>query len=164
MVDFDFKDEIVKVDFSLNYCYQCGTCSSACPVAFATLGEFNPRKIIEESILGLRDLLIKEQTPNVWLCSTCQMCVEECPQGVLLTQIFENLRNKIVNTGQEYPEPFKAQAKSILENSLAIPLSQPIRRRREQLGLPNLKFADVKEVNKLLDKTNFKKKLNLNGD
>ena len=163
MVDFEFRDEIVKTNFSLNYCYQCGTCSSACPVAFVTEGEFNPRKLIELSILGLKDLLIKEQKPNVWLCSTCQMCVEVCPQNVFLTEIFENLINKIVQTDQGYPEAFKVQAKAILENSVAIPLSPPIIRRREQLGLPSVESADVKEINKLLGATDFKKKLGLNG-
>ncbi|MFX1571126.1 MAG: hydrogenase iron-sulfur subunit [Promethearchaeota archaeon] len=47
MVNFEFPNEIIKEDFSLNYCYQCGTYSSSCPVAFITSGEYNPRKIIE---------------------------------------------------------------------------------------------------------------------
>ena len=46
-VDFEFRKEIIKEDLSLSYCYQCGTCSSICPVALATDGEYNPRKIIE---------------------------------------------------------------------------------------------------------------------
>ena len=163
MVNFEFKKEIIKEGFSLNYCYQCGTCSSICPVAFATAGEYNPRKIIEESLLGLKDLLVKEQTPNVWLCSTCQMCVEECPQDVFLTEIFENLKNMIVHTGESYPEAYKIQAKAVLENGVAIPLSPPIERRRDQLGLPKVESADVDEIQKLLGATDFIKKIHLNG-
>ena len=164
MVDYEFRQEIIKEEFSLNYCYQCGTCSSTCPVALATEGEFNPRKIIEESLLGLKDLLIKDQKPNVWLCSTCQMCVEECPQNVFLTEIFENLKNKIVQSGEKYPEAFKTQAKMVLENGLAIPLTAPIIRRREQLGLPSVvDNVDVDEIKKLLKATNFVKKIHLNG-
>ena len=162
MVDFKFRNEIVKEDFSLNYCYQCGTCSSTCPVALATGGEYNPRKIIEETLLGFRDLLLKDQKPNVWLCSTCQMCVEECPQNVFLTEIFENIKNKIVQTGQAFPETFKVQAKAIYENGLAISLTQPIIRRREQLGLPNIESINIKEIRKLLDATEFEKKIKLN--
>ena len=92
MVDFEFRNELIKENFSLNYCYQCGTCSSSCPVALITEGEYNPRKIIEQSLLGLKDLLIKDQKPNIWLCCTCQMCVEECPQNVFLTEIFERIK------------------------------------------------------------------------
>jgi len=158
-VDFGFRNEIIKEDFSLSYCYQCGTCSSACPVALATEGEYNPRKIIEEALLGLKDLLIKDRKPNVFLCVTCQMCVEECPQDVFLTEIFDNLKNKIVQTGN-YPEAFKAQGNAVLEYGLAIPMSPAIERRREQLGLPSPESAKVDEIKKLLDLTNFDKKIN----
>jgi len=136
---------------------------SSCPVAFITNGEFNPRKIIEQSLLGLKDLLIKDQKPNVWLCCTCHMCVEECPQNVFLTEIFERIKNTIVLIGEPYPETFKMQAKSIIENGLAIPLSQPIIRRRNQLGLPNVESVNINEINKLLKATNFEKKVNLLG-
>ncbi|MFX1503651.1 MAG: 4Fe-4S dicluster domain-containing protein [Promethearchaeota archaeon] len=161
MVDFEFRNELIKEDFSLNYCYQCGTCSSSCPVALITEGEYNPRKIIEQSLLGLKDLLIKEQKPNIWLCCTCQMCVEECPQDVFLTEIFERIKNKIVSLGESYPETFKTQAISVLENGLAIPLTQPIIRRRDQLELPKMESVDVNEIKKLLDATDFRKKINI---
>lgn len=158
MIDFEFRNDLIKEDFCLNYCYQCGTCSSTCPVAFITGGEFNPRKIIEQSLLGLKDLLLKDQNPNVWLCSTCQMCVEECPQNVFLTEIFEKIKNQIITSGEPYPETFKVQAKSILENGVAIPLTAPIIRRRDQLGLPKVESASTNEIQKLLHATEFEKK------
>jgi heterodisulfide reductase subunit C len=161
MVDFKFRNELIKEDFSLNYCYQCGTCSSSCPVALITKGEYNPRKIIEQSLLGLKDLLLKDQNPNVWLCCTCQMCVEECPQNVFLTEIFERIKNKIVSMGESYPDTFKQQAKNVIENGVAIPLSQPIIRRRDQLGLPKVDSVDINELAKLLEATNFTKKANI---
>jgi heterodisulfide reductase subunit C len=126
MINFEFRNDLIKKDFSLNYCYQCGTCSSTCPVALITNGEYNPRKIIEQSLLGLKDLLLKDQKPNVWLCCTCQMCVEECPQNVFLTEIFERIKNKIIF----------------------------------QLGLPKVESAKISEIKKLLDATEFEKKIN----
>ena len=161
MIDFEFRNDLIKEDFSLNYCYQCGTCSSTCPVALITEGEYNPRKIIEQSLLGLKDLLLKDQNPNVWLCSTCQMCVEECPQNVFLTEIFEKIKNKIISLGEPYPESFKVQAKSVLENGVAIPLTPPIIRRRDQLGLPKVESASLDEIKKLLDATGFEKKIKI---
>jgi heterodisulfide reductase subunit C len=159
MINFEFRNDLIKKDFSLNYCYQCGTCSSACPVAYLTSGEYNPRKIIEYSLLGLKDLLLKDQKPNVWLCCTCQMCVEQCPQNVFLTEIFERIKNKIIISGASYPDTFKMQAKSIVENGLAIPLTQPIIRRRNQLKLPKIESANINEIKKLLDATAFEKKI-----
>ncbi|MFX1488496.1 MAG: 4Fe-4S dicluster domain-containing protein [Promethearchaeota archaeon] len=161
MINFEFRNDLIKKDFSLNYCYQCGTCSSACPVAYITSGEYNPRKIIEYSLLGLKELLLKDQKPNVWLCCTCQMCVEQCPQNVFLTEIFERIKNEIILSGASYPDTFKMQAKSIVENGLAIPLTQPIIRRRNQLKLPKIESANINEIKKLLDATAFEKKLNI---
>ncbi len=158
-IDFEFRKEIITHDFSLNYCYQCGTCSSACPVALATEGDYNPRKIIEESLLGFKDLLIRIQKPNVWLCTTCQMCVEECPQNVLLTEIFDNLKNKIVRS-EPYPEAYSAQGSAILEYGVAIPIAPPILRRREELGLPKVETASTSELKKLLRGTDFENLMN----
>jgi heterodisulfide reductase subunit C len=164
MIDFEFRNDLIKEDFSLNYCYQCGTCSSTCPVALITIGEYNPRKIIEQSLLGLKDLLLKDQNPNVWLCCTCQMCVEECPQNVFLTEIFEKIKNMIISSGEPYPEAFKIQAKSVVENGVAIPLTPPILRRRDQLGLPKVESASIDEIKKLLDATEFEKKIKILED
>lgn len=45
MIDFEFRNDLIKEVFSLSYCYQCETCFSTCPVALVTNGEYNPRKI-----------------------------------------------------------------------------------------------------------------------
>jgi len=158
-IDFKFRNEIIKDNFSLSYCYQCGTCSSACPIALVTKGKFNPRKIIEESLLGLKKYLVKLQKPNVWQCSTCQLCVELCPQEVNLTEIFNLIKNRCVKDGK-YPEGFKSQGTMILENAMAIPFQSAILRRREQLGLPKLEMAEVNEIQTLLKETQFDKIIN----
>ena len=88
LLNFEFRNEVLKHNASLSYCYQCSTCSSGCPVALETNGAYNPRKIIQLAILGLEDQLINERDRNVWLCSTCQKCVEMCPQKVELVEIF----------------------------------------------------------------------------
>lgn len=158
-LDFNFRNEVVKNNFSLNYCFQCGTCSGGCPVAAVTKGAYNPRKIIEKSLLGLKDQLINSQEPNVWLCSTCQLCVELCPQEVFLTEIFNLIKNKCADIGK-YPEGFKLQSTVILENGMAMPFSPAILRRREQLGIPELEMAKIGEIQTLLKETKLDKKLN----
>jgi heterodisulfide reductase subunit C len=157
-INYEFREKFQRLNFSLNYCYQCATCSGGCPVAFLTQGSYNPRKIIEAALLGLEEKLIQQQEPNVWLCVTCQKCVELCPQGVALTEIFDHLKNYCVETGN-IPTPYKDQATMILESGMAIPFSDAILKRRETLGLPQLKTAATSEIKTLMKETKFDKKI-----
>ena len=159
VINFEFRNEVLKHNASLSYCYQCSTCSGGCPVALITNGKYNPRKIIEEAILGLKDKLVEIQEPNPWLCSTCQTCVELCPQKVELTEIFTLIKNLCFESGSKVPDAFIAQASSVLENGVAIPYSKAILTRREKLGLPIIKTAPVDEIKKILIETNFEKNI-----
>ena len=154
VINFEFRNEVLKHNASLSYCYQCSTCSGGCPVALITNGKYNPRKIIEEAILGLQEKLVEKQEPNPWLCSTCQKCVELCPQKVELTEIFIIIKNRCFKTGK-VPDGFIAQGQAVLENGVAIPYSKAILMRREKLGLPTIKTAPVEEIKKILIETNF---------
>jgi heterodisulfide reductase subunit C len=158
VINFDFRNEVLKYNASLSYCYQCSTCSGGCPVAFITNGFYNPRKIIELSILGLQDKLINDQDPNVWLCCTCQNCVELCPQNVELTEIFTLIKNLSFEQGK-VPENFISQGETLFENGIAIPYSNAILTRRKNLGLPEIKIASTEDIKKLLKETNFEKNL-----
>ena len=157
-IDYDFRKQIQGYNASLNYCYQCATCTGICPVAQLTNGDFNPRKLIEASLLGLKDTLIELQQPNVWYCLTCQKCVEVCPQKVELTEIFDVIKNSCVKEGK-IPDAFNSQAIMVYETGIALPFSAPIMKRRGQLGLEDYKTADPKEINTLLKGMGFDKLL-----
>lgn len=156
VINFNFRNEVLRHNASLSYCYQCSTCSGGCPVALLTEGKYNPRLIIEEAILGLQDKLVETQEPNVWLCSTCQKCVELCPQKVELTEIFTLIKNRCFEEG-DIPSAFVSQGKAVLDTGVAIPYSNAILTRRKNLGLPEVKTAPIEEIKKLLEITNFKK-------
>ena len=160
-IDFEFRNEIIKSDIgsTLAYCYQCATCSGACPVAQVTEGRYNPRRLILDSLLGLKEKIFgPENVFGLWGCTMCDTCDEVCPQKVELTEIFTLLKNKSVEKG-EAPEHYTGQASMILENGKAIPMQPAIERRREQLGLPAIMAPDVAEVKKLLEATNLPAKL-----
>lgn len=160
-IDFEFRNEIIKSDIgsTLAYCYQCATCSGACPVAQVTEGRYNPRRLILDSLLGLKEKIFgPENAFGLWGCTMCDTCDEVCPQKVELTEIFILLKNKSVEKG-EAPEHYTGQALMILENGKAIPMQPAIERRREQLGLPAIMAPDVDEVKKLLEATNLPAKL-----
>ncbi|MFW9987903.1 MAG: 4Fe-4S dicluster domain-containing protein [Candidatus Odinarchaeota archaeon] len=154
VINFEFRNEVLKHNASLSYCYQCSTCSGGCPVALLTQGGYNPRKIIEEAILGLQDKLVQKQEPNPWLCSTCQTCVELCPQKVEITEILTLIKNECFNIGN-VPEAFISQGRAVLENGVALPYSKAILTRREKLGLPSIKTAPIDEIKKMLRETKF---------
>ena len=158
LVDFSKRNELINENLSLSYCYQCATCSGGCPVALKTVGKYNPRKIIELSLLGFEQRLIESQDVNIWLCSTCQKCVEYCPQHVLLTDIFTKIKNSSAAAGLA-PEAYYLQGKSIFDSSFAIPFSSAILRRREQLGLPLINTPNVEEIQSLLKEIAFDEKI-----
>ena len=160
-LDFEFRNQIIGSDLgdTLAYCYQCATCSGACPVAQVTGGRYNPRRLILDALLGLKEKIFgAENSFNIWGCTVCDTCDEVCPQKVELTEIFIILKNMSVLRG-EAPEHYTMQAQTVLENGKAIPMQSAIERRRGQLGLPEVMAPDIKEIEKLFDKTKLSDKL-----
>jgi heterodisulfide reductase subunit C2 len=160
-IDFDFRNQIIQSDIgsTLAYCYQCATCSGACPVAQVTNGRYNPRRLILDALLGLKEKIFGiENSFSIWGCTVCDTCDEVCPQKVELTEIFTILKNLSVEKG-EAPDYYTTQASTILENAKAIPMQPAIERRREQLGLPKVLSPNVNEVKKLLEITKLPEKL-----
>ena len=154
VINYNLRNELIAFSNSLTYCYQCSTCSGACPVALLTSGKYNPRKIILEANLGLENKLMDAQDSHAWDCSTCQKCVELCPQKVGLTDIFVRIKNMCYSKGLA-PEAFLLQASAVFENGVAIPYSRPIIQRREKLGLPEIKTAEIQEIKTLLKNIHF---------
>ncbi|MBF0119083.1 MAG: 4Fe-4S dicluster domain-containing protein [Desulfobacterales bacterium] len=76
-------------------CVQCSTCASVCPVVAASNGneiDLTPQQVMNLLRMGLKDLAMASKM--VWNCTTCYMCEENCPQGIRVTDIFYELRNK----------------------------------------------------------------------
>ena len=66
-----------------NLCFQCGTCTSACPLADNT--PMRVRKLIRQAQFG-------ETDPLVWKCMTCGECNASCPRGVDIVDLIRQLR------------------------------------------------------------------------
>ncbi|PIE57974.1 MAG: heterodisulfide reductase [Desulfobulbus propionicus] len=62
---------------TLKQCYQCATCSVACPLSQD--GNPFPRREMILAQWGLKDRLIAD--PNVFLCHNCGDCSDMCPRG-----------------------------------------------------------------------------------
>ena len=73
---------------TLKFCYQCGTCTSACPIS-KFIKVYRPNKILELAKLGIRDL---PQSSAFLFCSACTLCTKGCPQGVNVHGVFQALK------------------------------------------------------------------------
>jgi len=73
---------------SASVCYQCKTCSSGCPVAYAM--DFLPHQIIQMIRLGLKEAVLKSS--SIWLCVSCESCTTRCPNDIDVAKIIDALR------------------------------------------------------------------------
>lgn len=93
--------------FGLLRCYRCGACTAACPMRkiypnFAL--EYAPRTTIARLLLTgalnpvtqLADLLDED---GLWMCFTCDVCLEVCPQEVEFRDFVEHLRQLALDMG-----------------------------------------------------------------
>ena len=76
-------------------CYQCGTCTGDCPVAWVN-EEFNPRRIVLSLQVNGQDL----GNEAYWLCAMCFKCLR-CPRDVKPVEIFSELRKMAISGGVE---------------------------------------------------------------
>ena len=74
-------------------CYQCGLCTATCP--WNTVRSFLVRKIMHQAQLGLPDF----EDEDMWLCVTCKACVDRCPRGVEIIDVWRAFRRAIVELG-----------------------------------------------------------------
>ncbi|MGP8319853.1 MAG: (Fe-S)-binding protein [Methanosarcinaceae archaeon] len=59
---------------NIQLCYQCGKCTAICPVRRVI--KTSPRTTIYQSnVYGI-------DSDDIWNCLTCNLCYDECPQGV----------------------------------------------------------------------------------
>jgi heterodisulfide reductase subunit C len=78
-------------------CYQCGTCSGACPVAAAGGMDYMPRAIMRMIQAGMEQEVLSSQT--IWTCASCYACVVRCPRDIEITDIMTQLRNVALEKG-----------------------------------------------------------------
>ena len=76
--DVGFIDEVSKLGGGdLKKCFQCATCSVACPIS--PENKPFPRKEMIAASWGLKDRLVGNA--DIWLCHNCGDCTALCPRG-----------------------------------------------------------------------------------
>lgn len=57
-------------------CFQCGLCDVVCP--WNQVRTFSMRKIVRQATFGLTEI----ESEDIWLCTTCGRCPQQCPRDV----------------------------------------------------------------------------------
>lgn len=123
-------------------CTECGRCTSACP-ANQTGKKLSPRKImmdtrdrleevgrnidknkgvfIPDNISLLNDYITTEE---LWACTSCNACVEECPVNISPLSIIMDMRRYLVMEQSAAPQSLNAMMTNIENNGAPWQYSQ----------------------------------------
>lgn len=115
-------------------CTECGRCSSACP-ANQTGKKLSPRKIMMDTRDRLEEIgrnldankgvfvpdnksLLNDYitTEELWACTSCNACVEECPVSISPLSIIMDMRRYLVMEQSAAPQSLNAMMTNIENN------------------------------------------------
>ncbi|MCD4775668.1 MAG: 4Fe-4S dicluster domain-containing protein [Candidatus Aegiribacteria sp.] len=116
MVSSGFKKRVNELSGQpVDACYQCGNCSSGCPLAqeMAIL----PNRIIRLVQLGQKDDIIHSNT--IWICASCFQCTVRCPKGIDIQAVMDTLRQIALEEGVDHFGPDQ------IDPALAAEVPQP---------------------------------------
>mgnify|MGYP001466655030 CR=1 FL=1 len=82
-------------------CFQCGLCDTVCP--WNRVRSFSMRKLVREATFGLTEI----ESEDIWRCTTCGRCPQQCPRDVQQIESGVALRRVATEYGV-FPKGVKA--------------------------------------------------------
>ena len=133
-IDKDFKQEIMDAGAeSVALCFQCGTCTGACPSGRRT--PYRIRQVVRKSVMGLKEEVIADDT--IWMCATCYECQERCPRGIKIVDVVKTVRNFAAQAGYMAPA-HKATGSFVIKTGHGVPINDKTMALRKSVGLGEL--------------------------
>ncbi len=105
-------------------CFQCGLCDTVCP--WNKVRAFSMRKLVREAAFGLTEI----ESEDIWRCTTCGRCPQQCPRDVQQIESGVSLR-KVATEYGVFPKGVKA-IRTINANLVA--QGNPFGEEREKRG------------------------------
>ena len=96
---------------NLGLCFQCGTCTGACPNSGDV--DLLPRQLMRRAQLGLEQDIINSKIP--WVCASCLNCTVRCPRGIDLARVMEAVRLLTLRDNIDYVKLFDIPKDTIEE-------------------------------------------------
>ncbi|MBP2044814.1 CoB--CoM heterodisulfide reductase subunit C [Methanobacterium aggregans] len=156
-IDVNFKQEIMDAGAeSVAVCFQCGTCSGACPSGRRT--PYKVRQLVRKAVMGLKEDVISDDT--IWMCTTCYECQERCPRGIKIVDVVKAVRNQAAHAGYMAPA-HKATGSFVIKTGHGVPINDATKALRKSVGLTELpptthEFPEaLEEVQKITKLTGF---------
>ncbi|MDI9615250.1 CoB--CoM heterodisulfide reductase subunit C [Methanothermobacter sp.] len=165
-IDKEFSEKIKAAGGdSLEYCFQCGTCTGSCPSGRRT--PYRVRQIIRKANVGLKDEIISD--PTLWMCTTCYACQERCPRKVRIVDVVKLARNEAAKAGFMAPA-HKAVGSFVIKTGHGVPINDATMELRKAVGLGELpptthQFPEaLEEVQKIIKATGFDQLIGYNWE
>ncbi len=90
-----------KLGIDIETCLECGKCSGGC--SNGHVFDFTPRKIVQLAKMGDEETLTGMDA--LWICLSCQLCLDRCPSGIDIPRILDYLREKALKQGVRATRP-----------------------------------------------------------
>jgi heterodisulfide reductase subunit C len=133
-IDPTFKDTIMaNGSETLSVCYQCGTCSGACPAGRRT--PYMIRRLVRKALMGLKDEVINDDA--IWMCTTCYECEERCPRDIEIVEIVKAIRNVAAHEGH-MAMAHRKTGSFVAKTGHAVPINDKVKALRREIGLDEL--------------------------
>ncbi len=156
-IDVNFKQAVIDAGAeTLSLCFQCGTCTGACPSGRRT--PYRVRTVIRRALMGFKDDLISDD--SLWMCSTCYECQERCPRGIKIVDIVKIARNYAAQAGY-MAKAHKMTGSYVIKTGHGVPINDATKALRKRVGLNELpptthEFPEaLEEVRTILKATKF---------
>lgn len=96
-----FLHKLKEREVDVHACYQCGRCSSGCPVG--DFFDLNVQEVVRLAAYGQEERLLQSHT--IWLCAACETCTTRCPNNIEIAGLMDILRELASRKGVAPAEP-----------------------------------------------------------
>ncbi len=95
-MDISFTKEVEEaVEKGFSACFQCGTCTARCPTG--RVSQYRSRQLFHMAQLGLKQRIF--ESDDLWSCTTCLTCTQNCPWEVKTTDAILKMRALAASSG-----------------------------------------------------------------
>jgi heterodisulfide reductase subunit C len=133
---------------ALYECYQCARCTGSCP-ALEVAPALGPRETILKCLNLGHDQVVEDE--RLWVCCTCNVCEDRCPQKIPISDLLVALRNSAARRGN-IPDKLGIAIELLAKTGRSMIVHQ-LDEMRAHHGLEPLLPVPIDEIREIFKKT-----------